>query len=75
LQIRALRDYAARRGWVIVMQVKEVDSGVSHRVGRIHLVQDGRNIDQLDPQHLGLGSVLNTNVANRGLRHFTSAPP
>jgi hypothetical protein len=41
----------------------------------IHLVQDGRNIDQLDPQHLGLGSALNTNVANRGLRHFTSAPP
>jgi hypothetical protein len=43
--------------------------------GGIHLVPDGRNIDQLDPQHLGLGSALNTNVANRGLPHFTSAPP
>jgi hypothetical protein len=41
----------------------------------IHLVQDGRNIDQLDPQYLGLGPALNTNMANRGLRHFTSAPP
>jgi putative DNA-invertase from lambdoid prophage Rac len=31
LQIRALREYAARRGWAVAMQVKEVGSGVSHR--------------------------------------------
>src|SRR6185436_14097477 len=30
----------------------------------IHLVQDGRNLDQLDPQYLGLGSALNSNVTN-----------
>jgi predicted site-specific integrase-resolvase len=29
LQIRALREYAARRGWTIALQVKEVGSGTS----------------------------------------------
>jgi putative DNA-invertase from lambdoid prophage Rac len=31
LQIRALREYAARRGWTIALQVKEVGSGASQR--------------------------------------------
>ena len=31
LQIRALREYAVRRGWTIAMQVKEVGSGASQR--------------------------------------------
>ena len=31
LQIRALREYAARRGWVIALQVKEIGSGASER--------------------------------------------
>ena len=31
LQIRALREYAARRGWTIALQVKEVGSGASLR--------------------------------------------
>jgi predicted site-specific integrase-resolvase len=31
LQIRALREYAARRGWTIALQVKEVGSGASPR--------------------------------------------
>ena len=30
----------------------------------IHLVQDGRNFDQLDPKYLSLGSALNSNVTN-----------
>jgi hypothetical protein len=30
----------------------------------IHLVQDGRNLDQLDSQYLSLGSALNSNVTN-----------
>ena len=36
LQIRALREYAARRGWTIALQVKEVGSGASqtHRLHR-----------------------------------------
>src|SRR5271169_789915 len=29
LQIRALREYAARRGWTIALQVKEVGSGAA----------------------------------------------
>jgi putative DNA-invertase from lambdoid prophage Rac len=31
LQIRALREYVARRGWTIALQVKEVGSGTSQR--------------------------------------------
>ena len=31
LQIRALREYTARRGWAIALQVKEVGSGASQR--------------------------------------------
>src|SRR6202158_1473050 len=31
LQIRALREYAAKRGWTIVAQIKEVGSGASQR--------------------------------------------
>src|SRR5260370_42162530 len=31
LQMRALREYAARRGWTIAMQVKEGGSGASQR--------------------------------------------
>ena len=31
LQIRALREYAARRGWTIALQVKEVGSGAAQR--------------------------------------------
>ena len=34
LQTRAMRDYAARRGWTIVMQVKEIGSGASQRERR-----------------------------------------
>src|ERR1017187_7010639 len=36
LQIRDLREYAARRGWTIALQVKEVGSGASqtHRLHR-----------------------------------------
>ena len=30
----------------------------------LHLVQDGRNIDQLNPSYLSLGSALNTSVPN-----------
>src|SRR5439155_3635079 len=35
----------------------------------LHLVQDGRNIDQLDPQYLSLGSALNNNVTNPFYQH------
>ena len=31
MQNRAMREYAARRGWTIAMQVKEVGSGAAQR--------------------------------------------
>src|SRR5258708_16530527 len=42
LQIRALRDYAARRGWTIALQVKEVGSGASQRQLRERLLDAAR---------------------------------
>jgi hypothetical protein len=34
MQNRAIREYAARRGWTIAIQVKEVGSGASERQQR-----------------------------------------
>ena len=31
MQNRAMREYAARRGWTVVMQVREVNSGAVRR--------------------------------------------
>jgi putative DNA-invertase from lambdoid prophage Rac len=42
LQIRALREYAARRGWTIAVQVKEVGSGASQRQLREKLLEAAR---------------------------------
>ena len=42
LQIRALREYAARRGWMIAMQVKEVGSGAEQRQLREKLLDAAR---------------------------------
>jgi DNA invertase Pin-like site-specific DNA recombinase len=42
MQLRALRDYAARRGWTIAMQVKEVGSGASQRQAREKLIEATR---------------------------------
>src|SRR6266567_9640990 len=42
LQTRAMRDYAARRGWTIVMQVKEIGSGASQRKRREQLLEAAR---------------------------------
>ena len=42
LQIRSLREYAARRGWTIVIQVKEVGSGASERQLREKLLEAAR---------------------------------
>lgn len=38
LQRRAMRDYAARRGWTVVIDVKEVGSGASVRELRQRLL-------------------------------------
>jgi DNA invertase Pin-like site-specific DNA recombinase len=42
LQIRALREYAARRGWSIALQVKEVGSGAAERQLREQLLDAAR---------------------------------
>ena len=42
LQTRAMRDYSARRGWTIVMQVKEIGSGASQRERREKLLEAAR---------------------------------
>ena len=42
LQIRALREYAARRGWTIALQMKEVGSGASERQLRERLLDAAR---------------------------------
>ena len=42
LQIRARREYAARRGWTIALQVKEVGSGASERQLREKLLNAAR---------------------------------
>jgi DNA invertase Pin-like site-specific DNA recombinase len=42
LQIRALREYANRRGWTIALQVKEVGSGGSERQLREKLLEAAR---------------------------------
>jgi DNA invertase Pin-like site-specific DNA recombinase len=42
LQIRALREYAARRDWTIALQVKEVGSGASQRQLREKLLEAAR---------------------------------
>ena len=45
LQIRALREYAARRGWTVAMQVKEIGSGASERELREKIVEAARRRD------------------------------
>ena len=42
MQNKAMRDYAARRGWAITMQVKEVGSGASQRQSREKLIEAAR---------------------------------
>ncbi|MFP5226361.1 MAG: recombinase family protein [Acidobacteriota bacterium] len=45
MQNRAMREYAARRGWTIAMQVKEVGSGASQRQMRDKLIEAARRRD------------------------------
>jgi putative DNA-invertase from lambdoid prophage Rac len=42
MQSRAMREYAVRRGWIIVMQVREVGSGAAQREAREKLLQAAR---------------------------------
>jgi putative DNA-invertase from lambdoid prophage Rac len=42
MQIRAMRDYADRRGWMIATQIREVGSGAAHRHAREQLIEAAR---------------------------------
>jgi putative DNA-invertase from lambdoid prophage Rac len=42
MQNRAMREYAARRGWTITMQVREVNSGAAKREARERLLDAAR---------------------------------
>src|ERR1700689_2627759 len=42
MQNRAMREYAARRGWMIAMQVQEVNSGAAKREAREKLLDAAR---------------------------------
>jgi hypothetical protein len=45
LQVRALREYAARRAWAVTMQVGEIGSGASARKLREKIVEAARRRD------------------------------
>jgi putative DNA-invertase from lambdoid prophage Rac len=42
MQNRAMREYAARRGWIIALQVREVNSGAARREARERLLNAAR---------------------------------
>src|ERR1017187_3186682 len=42
MQNRAMREYAARRGWTIAMQVREVNPGAARREAREKLLEAAR---------------------------------
>ncbi len=42
MQNRAMREYAARRGWTIVLQVREVNSGAARRKAREKILEAAR---------------------------------
>lgn len=67
MQNRALREYAARRGWIVVMQVKEVGSGAAQREARAKLLEAARRRDidtvlvwRLDRWGRSVTDLLNT---------------
>jgi DNA invertase Pin-like site-specific DNA recombinase len=42
MQNRAMREYAARRGWTTALQVREVNSGAAKREAREKLLESAR---------------------------------
>jgi putative DNA-invertase from lambdoid prophage Rac len=42
MQVRAMRDYADRRGWMIATQIREIGSGAMHREAREQLMEAAR---------------------------------
>ena len=73
LQIRALREYAVRRGWTLALQVKEVGNGASERQLREKLLDAARprsSIGRLPPLLQAVGAkpseiVIGVDVASQ----------
>src|SRR5271167_2427016 len=72
MQNRALREYAARRGWTVVLQVKEVGSGAAQREAREKLLEAARRrkIDsvlvwRMDPSLVPVGFTMDHKVCTR----------
>lgn len=42
MQLRALREYVARRGWIVALQVREIGSGAAKRQAREKLLEAAR---------------------------------
>jgi DNA invertase Pin-like site-specific DNA recombinase len=42
MQNRAMREYAARRGWTVAMHIREIGSGAAKREAREHLLEAAR---------------------------------
>jgi hypothetical protein len=42
MQLRAMREYAARRGWTVTLQVREVNSGAARREAREKMLEAAR---------------------------------
>ena len=57
LQSRAMREYAAKRGWAIAMQVKEVGSGASQRELREKLLDAARRREIDSRAGMAIGSL------------------
>src|ERR1700751_1062416 len=67
MQNRAMQEYAARRGWMVALQVREVNSGVAKREAREKLLEAARRreIDlvlvwRLDPWGRSVTDLLAT---------------
>lgn len=42
MQLRAMREYAARRGWTVALQVREINSGAARREAREKILEAAR---------------------------------
>jgi len=50
MQNQAMREYNARRGWIIALMVREVNSGVAKRLSRERIFGCGRSAFASDPR-------------------------
>ena len=74
MQSRALREYAARRGWTIALQVREVGSGAAKREAREKLLGAARRreidvVQRRDDRVLGLPIDFRHEIVDRLFPH------